>query len=86
MNASTSSEIQAFGRMWKKVFEEDNALRHDPDAEGFRDAWKRLFGSDWPGFSDAPEEDHGDTFCYLMPGGDRLYVMACDGNSLWVPA
>lgn len=77
-------EIEAFGRKWKRVWQEDDATRNDPTAEHLRQAWKRLFGEEYPGSKTAPEEDHGDTFYYEF--GDRVYVMAYDGDSIYVPA
>lgn len=79
-----SAEIEAFGRKWKRVWQEDDATRNDPTAEHMRQAWKRLFNEEYPGSKEAPEEDHGDTFYYLF--ADRMYVMAYDGDSIYVPA
>lgn len=83
-----SPRLQAFGRTWRCVWEEDECLRKDPDAECWPAAWKRLFGEDPPNKRAATKpqdhEDFGDAGALRV--GDRLILHSYDGHSLWVPA
>lgn len=61
-------------RMHAKVlWQEDDTGTLDRE-QGY-DAWQRLFGEKRPGEFIA-QEDAGDTFYYLYPGG-RVYILSC---------
>lgn len=79
--------IEAFGRSFRRVWQEDECLRHDPDAERWPAAWTRLFSENPPDErSTSPDrhEDWGDADAVLF--GDRMVVRSYDGHSIWIPA
>lgn len=71
----------AFGKEWRRLWQEDECLRHDPDAEHIEGAWKRIVGTEYPGTRNAPKEDWGDADASLVAG--KLVVSSFDGYSLW---
>lgn len=75
--------VEAFGRTWKRVWVEDEALRHI-DGERVDAAWLRLFGEPMPTrrLRDCPTEDWGDTFAHLV--GERVVLVSYDGDSIWI--
>lgn len=52
-----------------KVFQEDEQLRHDPDAEKVRDAYLRITGEKFDYKNKICMIDLGDTFVYVMNTG-----------------
>lgn len=81
-----SIEIEAFGKKWKRVWRESAAIQRlpfDPDHEYVTGAWKRLFQEDLPARI-AADEASGDGLIFRF--GDRMFVMAYDGDSIYVLA
>jgi predicted HAD superfamily Cof-like phosphohydrolase len=78
--------IEAFGRKWKRVWQEDEATRNFPDNAGHEyvdAAWKRLFGEEYPKPAQRDAyEDWGDSSAYLI--GERAVVSSFDGCSIYV--
>ena len=64
----------------KPIWIEDDTTLRDPDAEHFRDAYRRLFGEDAPG-QGILIADWGDASAYLLPR--CLHIGACDGSSFY---
>jgi hypothetical protein len=64
-------------------WQEDECLRHDPNAERLSGAWRRLFGVVFEDDAKIVEQwDGGDQYWYLHDGG-RVHVHAYDGYSIW---
>lgn len=79
--------VQAFGKTWRRVWAEDECLRHDPSAERWPAAWRRLFNTEPPDerapMTPEDHEDWGDADAVRY--GERMVVRSYDGHSLWVP-
>jgi predicted HAD superfamily Cof-like phosphohydrolase len=77
--------IEAFGRKWKRVWQENAGTKAsgDPSHEYTSAAWERLFGEK-PMLDEAgPEEDHDTGFYFLHAG--RVVDYSDAGNSIYVP-
>lgn len=81
MHAET---ITAFGREWRRAWQEDEMLLHDPDVEHVAQAWVRVVGTPYPGYAGMPMEDWGDTLVHHV--GDAVVLNAYDGHSIYLPA
>lgn len=70
--------------MTRPLWEEDECLRHDPDAERIGSAFRRITGEDYDGKAVVETYDGGDHEMRLMPNG---YVVYCgyDGYAIYPP-
>jgi hypothetical protein len=73
--------VAAFGKEWRRLWQEDECLLRDPDAEHIEGAWKRLIGTEYPGTARFAHEDWGDAGAFHVAG--KLVVSSFDGYSLW---
>jgi hypothetical protein len=66
---------------FKRLWMEDDS--RPPDGEHGYEAWLRIFGEHKPENQFAKEKwDGGDHDAYLFPG-NRVYISAYDGTSIW---
>jgi hypothetical protein len=73
--------VKAFGRTWRRVWQEDECLRNI-DGETVGEAWQRFFAEPMPATKGAPMEDWGDAYAYRL--GDRVVVYEPGGAGIWV--